>query len=105
MNHDYVYKINGNYFGFIKDGLLFSRDGEHLGWVEGQLVWDLHGKFRGLLFKPREDESVIYIIRDRLSMPPITRPPKQKAGTIPPPPSPDQLKPITLPVQTIDAFE
>ncbi|MBI2104548.1 MAG: hypothetical protein HYT90_03055 [Candidatus Omnitrophica bacterium] len=101
----HVYKTNGNYLGFFKEGLLFSRDGDHLGWIEGELVWDLQGRFRGILFTPEKEKNIHYIIRNRLSLEPITRPTKPKVDTIAPPPAPENVKPITLPVQIVDAFE
>jgi hypothetical protein len=37
----YIYKSNGNYFGFIRNGYLYSRDGVCLAWVEDDYVWDV----------------------------------------------------------------
>ena len=99
-----LYRLNGYYFGFIKDGLLFSRDGEYLGWVEGKYVWDSSGKFRGVIFSPKSSEHK-YIIRDRLSMPPVTRPPKPVAAPTPPPAPPPNIPAISLPVEWVDAFD
>src|SRR3989344_5551868 len=69
-NTIYIYKINGFYFGFIRNGFLFSRDGIYMGWVEGKFVWDKTGKFRGIV---TDINNYKYILINRLSMPPIPR--------------------------------
>ena len=38
-----IYKMSGMYLGFISNGFLFSRDGDYLGWIDGQYVWDRVG--------------------------------------------------------------
>ena len=69
----YIHKLDGNYLGFIYDGILFSRDGVNLGWMENDLVWDTTGKFRGVLIKVGSNN---YILRNILSLPPLPRTPK-----------------------------
>ncbi len=100
---DFIYRLNGNYLGFMRDGLLFSRDGEYLGWLEGQYVWDSSGRFRGIIFSPKNSEHK-YVIRDRLSMPASTRTPKPAPSLTPIPDPPPNIPAISLPIQWIDAF-
>ena len=98
----FIFLSNGFYFGFIQDGLLFSRDGIYSGWVEDNLiVWDSLGRFRGSVTTIKEKK---YVLRDRLSMPPISRVPKAVVSSVAPPAPPANIPPIDLPVNLIDAF-
>ena len=98
---EFIYKTTGNYFGFIKEGLLYSRDGEYLGWVEdGKFVWDAKGNFRGFVFTPEKREEK-FIIRDRFSLSPTTRTPKPAVGPITPPlATPTTITPKIIPNNT-----
>jgi hypothetical protein len=57
-----IYRWNGEYFGFLRDGRLFNAVSEYLGWVtEDGRVWRKNGTFLG------EIEGENYILR-RTSM-------------------------------------
>lgn len=57
-----IYRWNGEYFGFIKNGRLFNAASQYLGWVtEDGRVWRKNGTFLG------EVESDYYILK-RTSM-------------------------------------
>ena len=77
-----IFRWSGEYFGFVRRGYLFSRDGRYFGWTDNDLrVWKSNGEFLGQLV----DEK--YILRRDLMLPPIPRIPK--APPIPPiPPIP-----------------
>ena len=94
----YIYKSNGFYFGFIKNGFLFSRDGIYCGWIERGFVWDEKGHFRGVLTDNK------YILVKRFAIPPISRTPKIAPAKEIPPAPPANIAPIALPPELIDAF-
>lgn len=98
---NHIYKTSGIYLGFLNNDLLFSRDGDYLGWTEGQFVWDSTGKFRGMIAEIKGNK---YILKDRFSMPPLTKPPKAVNTAVNPPTAPANIAPITLPVNLVDAF-
>jgi len=97
----FLFKANGNYFGFISDGNIFSRDGEYLGWVENNIAWDKNGTFRGQLIKINENH---YLLRNKLAISPIPRIPKV-SPVAPVPPIPQiNIIPVTLPIGFVDSF-
>jgi hypothetical protein len=100
-NEKYLFRSNGQYLGFISSDNIYSRDGIFLGWMEGNIAWDFQGKFRGILF-PRNNFN--YIIRDRLTIPPVSRTPKTapNLSTLPQPQA--NISPTTLPVGFEDSF-
>jgi hypothetical protein len=53
---------SGEYFGFITNDRLFSREGEYIGWLDANDVWSKNGQFIGEL----TDDN--YILR-RLGQP------------------------------------
>lgn len=97
----FIYKTNGFYFGFIKNGFLFSRDGIYMGWVEGNFVWDLKGKFRGVVTEINGNK---YIILNRLSIPPAPKTPKLPSASEISPPQQSNIVPINLSPELIDGF-
>ena len=49
---NYIHLLNGQYFGFIRNNALFSRDGLYLGWVDDDdSVWNASGKYCGKVTK------------------------------------------------------
>lgn len=98
----YIYLSNGFYFGFVSNGFLYSRDGICLAWIEdNKYVWDLDGKFRGTIIDMSSNK---YILKKRFGLSPISRPPKVPMAPIPPITPPSNIKPISLPVDIVDAF-
>lgn len=68
-----IYRWNGEYFGFLRNGRLFNASSEYLGWVtEDGRVWKTDGKFLGEI----EDEN--YILRRTSMATPAT--PARKAN-------------------------
>ena len=66
-----IFKWNGEYFGFIRRGYLFSRRGEYRGWIDrNQRVWRSNGEFLGQLV----DEK--YILRRNTMVAPVPKVPK-----------------------------
>jgi hypothetical protein len=98
----FIYKSNGFYFGFIRNDYLFSRDGIYLGWIEGKIVWDAGGRFRGVLVDYGNDH--FYILSNRFAMPPAARTPKATSSNVVPPAPRSNIAPISLPVELSDSF-
>lgn len=105
MENKFLYKSNGNYFGFIQGDTIFNRDGVPLGWLDGTFVWDTTGRFRGNLMKNKTMAQANYIWLNKFSILPLPKSPKpiQSLPTLPPPPQ--NILAVTLPVGWIDAFE
>ena len=99
--NSFVYRSNGYYLGFIKDGFLFDPNGIYLGWLEGKFVWDKRGFFRGVLTSI-EDKN--YILLEKFSILPTPRSPKT-ANNVAPLDPPPNIRPINLPVDIVDGFE
>lgn len=48
MSDTIIYRLDGRYFGFIRDGNLFRGNGEYFGWAEESgHVWQATGRFLG----------------------------------------------------------
>ena len=92
---------NGNYFGFISNGNLFSRDSEYLGWIEDNFVWDFTGRFRGQVIEINNHK---YIIRNMFLIPPIPKIPKIPPVPPVPPAPPANIVPIIISMGFKDAF-
>ena len=101
MENNFVYKSNGFYLGFINGTDLFSRDGIYMGWIDGTHVWDARGIYRGELVLIG---GTRYILRNRFIMPPVSRNPRSIPAAALPPAPPANIRPISLPVESIDAF-
>ena len=66
-----IFKRNGEYFGFVRRGYLFSHRGEYRGWIDrNQRVWKSSGEFLGQLV----DEK--YILRRNTMILPVPKVPK-----------------------------
>lgn len=101
MDGIYIYKSNGFYLGFIKNGYLYSRDGIYLGWLEGNIVWDAKGQFRGTIADLNNHK---YILTNRFTLSPASRTPKEiPSPTVPLTPQPN-IAPISLSVEFTDGF-
>ena len=102
MNLKYVHLTNGNYLGFISNGILFSRDGVYLGWLEGNTVWDKGGQYRGQL---TDLNGGNYILKHKFMVNPLPRVPRMRP-TNPTPPTPASNRtPIQVPLPFEDAFD
>ena len=88
MDRKFIYRSNGDYFGFILNGYLFDTDGEYLGWVEDDdSVWRKDGEYFGWLTGEN------YILHNPKQIKPLARTPK-----IPPmPPDPPMAPPPRMP--------
>jgi len=100
-NTIFIYKTNGFYLGFIRNGFLFSRDGIYMSWVEGNFVWDSKGKFRGVVTEIGGNK---YIILNRLTIPPASRIPKPPPAPEMPPAPRSNIVPINLSPELVDGF-
>ncbi|MCL4200573.1 hypothetical protein KJZ67_04525 [Patescibacteria group bacterium] len=100
MGDTLIYKSNGLYLGFIRNGFLYSRDGVYMGWLENDFVWDANGQFKGVLLKIGDYS---YILTKRFTLKPTPRTPRiaSNQAAIPNPPS---INPISLPVELMDAY-
>lgn len=101
MENKSIFKLNGFYLGFIRNGHLFSRDGLPLGWIEGKFVWDYSGRFRGVVV---EANGTSYIVINRFSLPPTQRSPKPIPSPEIPPVPQSNISPISMPVQFSDGY-
>ena len=95
------FRTTGIYIGFIFNGFVFSRDGEYLGWQEGQNIWGKDGQFKGSVY---ELNGAHYILKNRFQISPIPRMPK--LPPLPPTPPIPQLNklPILVGIGLEDAF-
>jgi hypothetical protein len=67
----YIFRISGEYIGFIKGDMFYSTDGSYLGWVEDEHVWDKDGQYRGKINILQKNN---YIIKDSSLVNPPSRP-------------------------------
>jgi hypothetical protein len=66
-----IFYWNGKYFGFIKNGNLFSSTSEYLGWIDNDgTVWNKNGHYVG------EQVEENYILRKTNKIKPMSRMPK-----------------------------
>lgn len=75
---EYVFRWNGQYFGFICDDKFFDAKSNWIGWIEGSEVWRSDGEFLGELFEN------CYVLREQKMMPKLSKIPP--APPVPPPP-------------------
>jgi hypothetical protein len=47
----YIYRWNGQYFGFVSGGNLFDANSNWIGWIEGKQVWRGNGTFLGEIYE------------------------------------------------------
>ena len=96
----YIFKLSGEYAGFIKDNSFYSVEGNCLGLVEGEHVWDKDGNYRGKIVTISGHN---YILKDSSLVSPSPRPPKSGQPT-------EQIQPqlnigpTTLPFNLKDGF-
>lgn len=95
----YIYRTNGIYLGFIANGMIFSRDGDYLGWLESKFAWDPSGRFKGQLWDTR------YIIINRFGVQPLPKTPRPAPNEPPAlPDPPPNIAPVSLPTGWADSF-
>lgn len=79
----YIYKWNGDYFGFVSGDNLFDKHSNYVGWIENNQVWLASGEFLGEIY----DNN--YILRKTIMVPPVPRVPR-----VPPVPPVPLVPPI-----------
>jgi hypothetical protein len=42
-----IYRLNGEYFGFIWQARFFDKDSNYIGWVDGKEVWTTENEYLG----------------------------------------------------------
>lgn len=62
-----IFRWDGEYFGFVRDGYLFDRSARYVGWVEEGTVWLKDGRYLGHQFEQN------YVVRPKYALP---RPPR-----------------------------
>jgi len=98
----FLFESNGNYVGFIsQNGFIFSRNGIYLGWVEGNVAWDVNGRFRGVLTDIKGNN---YILINRFMMPPFPKTPQKAPTAVTIPDPPPNIPSIVLPPGLIDSL-
>ena len=96
----YIFRLSGEYIGFMKDAKFYSTNGEYCGWLEGEHVWDKEGFYRGKMVTLNDHT---YILKDTLLVDPPQRPLKNESPT-------EQLQPqlnidpLTQPFNIKDSF-
>ena len=51
-----IYRLNGDYFGFIWQARFFDKDSNYIGWVDAKEVWTNENKYLGEIL---EDKYVV----------------------------------------------
>ncbi|MCW4006071.1 MAG: hypothetical protein NWF04_05700 [Candidatus Bathyarchaeota archaeon] len=74
-----IYRLNGEYFGFIWQNRFFDKQSNYIGWVDGTQVWTTNNEYLGELVQGR------YILRSTKSAPI-----PQCKGTCPTPAQPEK---------------
>lgn len=99
---DFIFKISGQYFGFIDNGNIFTWNGRYVGWLDGGYAWDVSGQFRGEIKKMN---GHTYILRNKYALPPLPKEPKSNPlpiVSVPVPQSP--ISPISPEIGWVDGF-
>lgn len=66
-----LYKLNGQYWGFLLKTRIFDKNSNNFGWVDKQnMCWDSNGNYFGEIY------NEIYIIKKNIYVKPVTRIPK-----------------------------
>ena len=42
-----IYRLNGNYFGFIWQARLYDKDSKYIGWIDDKEVWTTENEYLG----------------------------------------------------------
>jgi hypothetical protein len=72
-----LFAWSGEYVGFVRNGRMFSREGNYFGWIdEDRRVWSSSGAYMGNYVDGG------YVLRNRLKIAPVNRVPK--VAPIPP---------------------
>lgn len=96
----YLFRMNGEYVGFLSDGWFFAANGCYLGWCEGgDQLWRSDGNWLGCI---REQ---YYVLRRRGAPQPVPQPPRVPPVPPSPPLSPGNLLPRAVPPGWLDALE
>lgn len=102
MKDIFVFKTNGRYLGFLREDILYSRDGIALAWLEDSYIWDKRGDFRGYL---DERNGKYYIFINRFMLKPAPRSPRNLLDTDIIPDPPPNIQPISLSPEIVDGFQ
>jgi len=87
----YLYKWNGEYFGFISGDNVFDKKSKWIGWIQENQVWGTAGEFVGDIFETN------YILRNVTMIPPIPRVSKiPPVPPVPPVPSVNRVARVSL---------
>lgn len=66
-----LYKLNGQYWGFILKNRIFNKNSKYFGWVDKEnRCWDLIGDYLGEIY------NEIHIIKKNIYVKPVGRIPK-----------------------------
>ena len=100
MQH--IYRLSGQYLGFIFNQGVFTWNGTYLGWIDNQsFVWNKDGNFAGKLTQRNERN---YILKNTFQISPVAKIPRTAPAppTLPTPRS--SAPPIQMPIGWEDAF-
>lgn len=76
MKKIFLYKLSGEYWGFISDNYIYDINNEYFGWLDSDnLAWYKNGKYLGVLFQNN------YIVINYASIKPISRIPIEEPVT------------------------
>ena len=79
MEHLFIYRINGQYLGFVRDGILYDSLGTYLGFQVDDNFWNSHGQFCGQLYTTN---GYSYILKYQFNIPPNPQAPKYNPNFI-----------------------
>jgi hypothetical protein len=98
----YIFKLSGQYFGFINAENIFSWNGQYLGWIESNYAWDISGQFRGEL---QEIGGHLYIVKNMYALPPLPKAPKLNPLPVISVPAPQaNIGPTIFKIGWVDGF-
>ncbi len=94
MRDVFIYRMNGQCIGFMRNEILYSADGKYLGWGENNSFWNNHGQFCGQLYMVNAETNTAYILKNQFSIPATTQAPRYyenlSGSSIPAMPAPIQ---------------
>lgn len=71
MDKKYLYKYNGEYWGFTIKNRIYNKEGDYFGWIDKKnRCWDIDGDYLGDLV------DGIHIIKKNIYTNPVSRIPK-----------------------------
>ena len=62
---EFIYRWNGEYFGFISEDNLFDANSNWIGWIKDKKVWQANGSFLGEIYENN------YILRRKTEVLPV----------------------------------